>query len=89
MQEVREPLDAFQADQVQRMFKLLGLPSEEQWPEVQYAHHWRNNSGNVQTCAPAQPVQDLAEHLLASNAALRHEPTWPDAMDLLKKCAHR
>ena len=84
-QEVREPLDAFQLDQLQRIFQLLGTPSEEQWPGLARAAHWQNNTQNVRG-TPIDRGTRLEDHLKSCNAALPAEPRWRDVLDLLNKC---
>ena len=85
VQEVREPLDAFQLDQLQRIFALLGAPSEAAWPALAHAAHWAANTQGVRDVRP-EHAPCLEAHLLACNPGLAQDRRKDAAVDLLTQC---
>jgi hypothetical protein len=84
VQELREPLDAFQLDQLKRIFDILGVPSVETWPALEQSSHWQNNSQGVRS-VKAEHAPRLEEHLIAQNPDLASDPRKDAAVDLLKR----
>eukprot|EP00899_Mesostigma_viride_P012901 jgi/Mesvir1/21611/Mv04037-RA.1 len=39
----------FQKDQIEKIFRLLGTPTVEAWPDLKTLPHWQQNRGNVQS----------------------------------------
>jgi hypothetical protein len=35
----------FQGDQIDRVFRVLGHPTAEEWPLLEHLPHWRDNTG--------------------------------------------
>jgi hypothetical protein len=85
MQEVREPLDAFQYDQFQRIVAVLGAPSVERWPALEHTMHWKNNTQGVRGMK-VEHTPDLKKHLMAQNPQMADDPRKDAAMDLLNWC---
>ncbi|EIE26773.1 kinase-like protein, partial [Coccomyxa subellipsoidea C-169] len=54
--ERKSPASAFQADQCDKIFRVLGLPSVSSWPALEHLPHWRDNTENVR----AQKLDALA-----------------------------
>jgi hypothetical protein len=85
LQEVREPLEGFQYDQLQRIFSILGTPTPEIWHGLEHSLHWQRNSQSIREVQPGHTEQ-LEAHLVASNPSLASEPRKDAAVDLLRKC---
>jgi hypothetical protein len=86
MQEVREPLDAFQHDQLHRIMSIMGPFSESVWPGICNTTHWKRNTQHIRT--PHREYQECLEaHLLRCNPTLLRDPRFTHAVDLIKQCA--
>ncbi|KAK9856142.1 hypothetical protein WJX84_012189 [Apatococcus fuscideae] len=47
--EVKAPSNAFQADQLDKIFTVLGHPSNSLWAGFESLHYWRDNTDNIRT----------------------------------------
>lgn len=76
-QEVKATPNPFQLDQLDRIFKVLGHPTQEKWPTLVNLPHWQsdlqhiqgrtyNNAGlyNVVHLSPKNPAYDLLSKML-------------------------
>uniref|UniRef100_A0A7S0RU18 Cyclin-dependent kinase 8 n=1 Tax=Chlamydomonas leiostraca TaxID=1034604 RepID=A0A7S0RU18_9CHLO len=45
----------FQADQADRIFRVLGHPHPKAWPHLQNLHHWHDNTDSVRVKQPHYP----------------------------------
>eukprot|EP00884_Botryococcus_braunii_P016065 jgi/Botrbrau1/3141/Bobra.0070s0109.2 len=63
--EKKHPGNAFQADQLDRIFRMLGQPTAKQWAGLEHLHHWRDNTENVRVRRPEHPSSsELAKYLI-------------------------
>ncbi len=46
-EEVKQPGNAFQADQWDRITRVLGPPTVQMWPLLEVLPHWESNTDNV------------------------------------------
>eukprot|EP00958_Prasinococcus_capsulatus_P017711 scaffold2017_cov387-Prasinococcus_capsulatus_cf.AAC.17 len=44
----KEEKDAFQADQLDKIFRVLGHPTPRAWPDLQALPHWKSNTQDIQ-----------------------------------------
>lgn len=85
MQEVREPLDAFQHDQLHKIMSIMGPFSETDWPGITSTLHWKRNTQQIKT--PHREYHECLEaHLLRCNPTLSRDPRFERAVDLIKQC---
>ncbi|BDA40576.1 Cyclin-dependent kinase E-1 [Coccomyxa sp. Obi] len=68
--ERKTPASAFQADQCDKIFRVLGLPSAASWPALEYLPHWRDNTENVRAHKPEFPAKSRLAEVIAEYSAL-------------------
>uniref|UniRef100_A0A061SCS8 Cyclin-dependent kinase 8/11 n=1 Tax=Tetraselmis sp. GSL018 TaxID=582737 RepID=A0A061SCS8_9CHLO len=84
-EENKQSGNPFQADQVDKIFRILGHPSESDWPTLQYLEHWAKNTNSVRQRKPEHSRNRLEEHLM------EHCPNHPftrrssSALDLMQR----
>jgi len=84
-EEKKQSGSPFQADQVEKIFRVMGQPSETDWPHLQHLHHWCNNTDNVRQRKPEFSRNRLEDCLM------EHCPNHPftkrgsAACDLLQR----
>lgn len=86
LQEVRHPLDAFQANQLQQVFSILGPPDPVRWPDIVHMQHWSNNTDNIRANSENHTCQ-LEAHLKKHNPLLQGDAATAAEMDLMLRCA--
>lgn len=85
LQEVREPLDAFQHDQLHKIMSIMGPFSEADWPHITSTLHWKRNTQQIRT--PHREYQECLEaHLMRCNPTLARDSRFKQAVDLIKQC---
>lgn len=85
VQEVREPLDAFQQNQLHRIMSIMGHINEDSWPGIANTVHWKRNTQDIRTPRP-EYQERLEQHLLQANPNLKTDPRFAHAVDLAQKC---
>jgi len=74
--EVKSPSNAFQKDQLMKIFSVLGVPTEEAFPLLSSCPHWRNNVEGIQGLVPP------CSKSLPEVSGLTHDKL---ALDLLRR----
>ncbi|XP_057971541.1 cyclin-dependent kinase E-1 isoform X1 [Malania oleifera] len=68
-QEVKAPPNPFQLDQLDKIFKVLGHPTQEKWPTLVYLPHWQSDSQHIQGHKYDNPGLHSVVHLPLKSAA--------------------
>eukprot|EP00898_Chlorokybus_atmophyticus_P009082 jgi/Chlat1/9175/Chrsp97S08449 len=61
--------NAFQADQLDKIFRVLGHPTPEAWPGLAHLPLWQKNAGNIKSKRYAQPMLQHVCNLPPKSAA--------------------
>ncbi|PSC68202.1 calcium-translocating P-type PMCA-type [Micractinium conductrix] len=76
--------DAFQDDQLNRIFTALGHPgTQSQWADLESLRHWRDNTGGCRTPKPVHGSVNLKQLLWENSPLLRAFPKPDPVLDLL------
>ena len=86
MQEVRSPLDAFQRNQLDQIFTILGHPDERAWPDIGLMPHWALDTQRIRTPLPEHKCQ-MESYLQKLNPTIPPDPNRFAIFDLMKRCA--
>lgn len=62
-EEDKRTPDAFQQDQLHKIFRVLGHPTPKVWPNLEHHFHWANNTGNIRLRKPDAGGTTLQEHV--------------------------
>ncbi|KAG2444028.1 hypothetical protein HYH02_009227 [Chlamydomonas schloesseri] len=73
-QERKTPGNVFQADQLDKIFRVLGHPSIKTWPELEVLPHWVENTDNVRVKRPEWSGTGL--HTAVLEAMRGAAPSW-------------
>ncbi|KAK9812752.1 hypothetical protein WJX72_002988 [[Myrmecia] bisecta] len=89
-EEKKQPGNAFQADQLDKIFRILGHPNTQAWPELENLQHWRDNTENVRVRKTWHPEAHVGqeqrlEEYLAEHSGLRRALRGSPAVDLLMR----
>ncbi|XP_052191068.1 cyclin-dependent kinase E-1 [Diospyros lotus] len=68
-QEVKTPSNPFQLDQLEKIFKVLGHPTEERWPTLVNLPHWQSDAQHIQGRKYDNPGLHNAVRLLPKSPA--------------------
>ncbi|KAG1659780.1 hypothetical protein FOA52_015881 [Chlamydomonas sp. UWO 241] len=76
-QERKTPGNAFQADQLERIFSVLGHPSVcmKNWDGLEALHHWHDNTDNVRVRKDSHPSQAVLGATMC-DAMRQNLPMW-------------
>mmetsp|Transcript_33156 Transcript_33156/g.98697 ORF Transcript_33156/g.98697 Transcript_33156/m.98697 type:complete len:438 (+) Transcript_33156:148-1461(+) len=95
-QERKSPGNAFQADQVEKIFSVLGHPSSRHWDGLEALPHWHDNTDNVRVRKDSHPSMPQLGSAM-SDAMRQNLPGWcqgtipaeclvpPEALQLLSR----
>ncbi|KAL6771799.1 hypothetical protein ACKKBG_A27845 [Auxenochlorella protothecoides x Auxenochlorella symbiontica] len=73
----------FQADQLQRIFAVMGHPGAGGWADLEALRHWRDNTENVRLRRPDHGSRSLKQLLWEESPLLRAMPSPETLVDLM------
>lgn len=68
-QEVKGPPNPFQLDQLDKIFRVLGHPTQEKWPMLVNHPHWQSDQQHIQSHKYDNPALYSVVHLSPKNPA--------------------